>query len=339
MKKNTATITAAIACVLVAICFIQIGSMRQELTSLRNDLSSQLGFIQSNIQSLSSRIQNLTSDIQIKLEEQASIISSSDYAFGTPDIDARTVVVQFSVTPKIYDPAQTAARLVCNGETYPMLLADGNFQADIELPLFAVSEVSTVFFEENGTVRSQALDWEISPQSEYFPMVYAQYGFTETGRTIDDAYICSRKGLVMVTVVSKALGIDIREMSLLEILNGQEIKQTAVDLSQEAQDSYAASFDEGSSAPDLHLKYESGSSLLYYFIDNDWTVLGGNMLELVIELVDSNGLRYRCKIDEITVDETGQLQTEGYPYWGDTSADIYDSNGQVLYESESVKYG
>ena len=73
-------------------------------------------------------------------------------------------------------------------------------------------------------------------------------------------------------------------------------------------------------------------------IDREFNIPFGSTLELLAEVVDGNGLRYRTVLEHWTVSESGENVDDGM--WGlrDLFEQILDADGNVLYEVDESDY-
>ena len=322
MKKHISTIIAAIACVLCAICLAQLVDMKQQIQSLQSNLGTYMTGTQSSIN-------NIYSNIDSKLEEQSNLLASGEWAFGEADIDAGTVILQCSVAPKEYQPEVTSAALFCNGTEYPMTLADGEYAAKLPISLFGDSVVSKVQFEENGTVRTESLEWYISPRYEFLPNVYANFSGSGRGSIGEGSYIWSREGQVEINVERKGNETDVQSIAMIEYTDGQETKRTDIPLNTTPapQSNGTAYMEPATPVGDVG----ASPSYVYYPLNNDFEIPFGSTFDLYIEVVDGYGLHYRVLIDHTEVDSDGRPVDDEYGHWRGFEAGIYDNDGNALY--------
>ena len=163
MKNNISTAIAITACLLTVICLLHIYDLRQQILNSENNLRNYLYNVESSIDSIYYNIDTM-------LFEQATLLADSNWNYGEADIDAKSATIQCSVAPKEYRPDTTTAILICNDTEYPMALKNGEYTLALPLALFDESIISKVLFIDNGTVRTEALDWYITPRYEFLPI-------------------------------------------------------------------------------------------------------------------------------------------------------------------------
>jgi hypothetical protein len=330
MNKHISTIVAAIACFLFAICLVQIADMKQQIQNLQGNLGNYMTGTQNSINSIYSNIES-------KLEEQANLLAGSEWAFGEADIDAETVMLQCSVTPKEYQPEGTSAVLFCNGAEYPMTLTNGEYAAELPISLFEDSVVGKVQFEESGTIRTESLNWHISPRYEFLPNVYANFSGSGRGSAGEGSYVWSRKGQVEINVERKGDTTDVQSIAMIEYIDGKETKRTDIPLNTtpSSPQSYGTAYME----PARRVGDAGASpSYFYYPLDNDFEIPFGSTFDLYIEVVDGYGLHYRVLIDHAEVGSGGKLMDDQYDHWQGFGASIYDDNGNALYMIDEKPY-
>lgn len=336
MKKNLSTIIAIIACVLLAFNTIKISTLQKELNRLRSDVDDEIHTVNQNIS-------DIYGDVQAMLEEEANQLAVSDWEYGEINVDNRTAEVICTVVPKVYTPGTTQAAIVCNGQEYPLTYANEQFNATIELPLFDRNELNMVKLNDNGTIRSQELEWIIEPRYEALLLSYAGMGGSATGKPGNGEYIWSPEYGVTINIERKG-EFEIRSVELVEVLDGKEISRTPIDLSKEGQEAYQEALRKtGNPVPEFTSRVNEVSGPTYegtvhfiYYLDKDYHIPNGSMLEWYVDVVDGNGLRYRSFVDCLAVTADGEpddlRMEEKQVYAFAEAVMIFDAEGNVVYE-------
>lgn len=336
-KRNSPTIVAAIACGLAAACLIDIHALNNKIQDMERSMGYRLDQITQNVG-------NIEYNIGVSMKEQANLLALENWEYGDVDLASRTIKLYCELSPKEYSPEKTEAVLLCNNREYPMALSNGKYAAEISIPLCEDSVVESVVFKEDGTNRTQNLEWHLSPRYEYLPLVTARLCGSSTGSFVGDVYQYYNSGLVEIDVDQKENGNKIREINLISVLDGKETERIAVDLSYDAQTSYINKGQSGNSRdamPDQSSYEKNGNSRYYYYLDKNWKaeIPKGSVLELYAEAVDSYGLHYRALYDVCEIDEKGS-QVQNTEKWWLIGAEpsIRDEKGNILYEVDETQY-
>lgn len=338
MKKNLSTIIAIIACVLLAFNTIKIIGLQEELDRLRSDVDDEIHNVNQNIS-------GIYGDVQDMLEEEANQLAVSDWEYGEINVDNRTAEVICTVVPKVYTPGTTQATILCNGQEYPLTYANEQFTTTIEIPLFDRNELNIVKLNDNGTIRTQELDWIIEPRYEALLLSYAGMGGSATGKPGNGEYVWSPEYGVSINIERKG-EFQIQSVELVEILDGKEINRTPIDLSKEGQEAYQEALRKtGDPVPEFTSRVNEVSGPTYegsvhfiYYLDKDYHIPNGSMLELYVDVVDGNGLRYRSFAECMAVTADGKpddlRMEEKQVYAFAEAVIIFDEDGNVVYEIE-----
>jgi len=345
MKKNPSLIVSVISCFLVVICLVQISGLKSEISSLRstvNNMSSQT----------SNDISNIYGTVREMMEEQTNQLTSSDWVYGEIDIDARCAEVVCTVVPKVYNPDVTKAALLCNGEEVPMEYSNGQYTATLSLPLFDENKVEQVLFNDEGTVRTQTLDWYINPRYEALLTIQTDFSGGTTSKPAGGTVTVQKEGTVGVYIERKG-GFQLQSIEVVEILDGEEIGRIPVDMTPEAQREYEeAASKRGEAIPENVTSaeapamsddiYYAGTENFLYDLNKEYKVPYGSMLEIYVDVVDGQGLRYRSFVDCYAFTTTGEpdsLREEGLRmYSHGEPMYIFDENGDVLFEVDKERF-
>jgi len=345
MKKNPSLFVSVVSCILVVICLMQISGLKSEINSLRstvNNMSSQT----------SNDISNIYGTVREMMEEQTNQLTASDWAYGEIDIDARTAEVVCTVVPKIYNPDVTKASLVYDGNEVPMEHKNGQYSVTLSLSLFDETRIEQVLLEDEGTIRTQTLDWYIYPRYEALLNVHA----TSSGRTSSTpsgGEVTVQKECSVNIHVERKGGFQVRSVEIVEILDGEEIGRIPVDITPEGQQAYSEAIGKrGEAVPENVTSAEApamsdnityaGSEVFVFDLNKKYQVPYGGMLEIYVDVVDGNGLRYRSFVDCHAFTEKGEpddlreeelrIYERGEPMY------IFDETGAVVYEVDKERF-
>lgn len=347
MKKNPSLIVSVISCFLVVICLIQISGLKSEISSLRstvNNMSSQT----------SNDISNIYGTVREMMEEQTNQLTSSDWVYGEIDIDARCAEVVCTVVPKVYNPDVTKAALLCNGEEVPMEYSNGQYTATLSLPLFDENKIEQVLFNDEGTVRTQTLDWYIYPRYEALLTIHTNFSGGATSKPAGGAVTVQKEGTVGIYIERKG-GFQLQSIEVVEILDGEEIGRIPVDMTPEAQREYEeAASKRGEAIPENVTSASAsvpamsddityaGAETFLYDLNKEYKVPYGGMLEIYVDVIDDHGLRYRSFVDCYAFTATGEpdsLREEGLRmYSRGEPMYILDEDGDVLFEVDKERF-
>lgn len=335
MTKRISTVVAIIACVLLAFNTIKIISLQEELDKLRSDVNDEIHTVNQNVS-------DIYDHVQAMLEEENNQLSVSDWEYGEITVDTRTAEITCTVIPKIYTPGVTQGSIVCNGREYALTYADGQYITTIELPLFETSQVTQVKLNDNGTIRTQELNWQIAPRYEVLLNSYVGMGGSASGKPGDNEYLWSTEYTVNIDIQCQGK-FQVQSVEVVEVLDGEEIGRIPVDISNEGQDAYYKAFvEKGEAVPKNFNTVEkespvyNGQMSFLYYLNEDYHIPNGSMLELYVDVIDGNGLRYRSFAEAVAVDSNGKLDDaraeEKRKYSFAEPVFIFDSDGTVLYE-------
>ena len=311
MKQNLKNILLIINTILLIVCLVQIADLRAELQNMRFNTSNQLSNILTNVN-------NSHSYIEEKLEENASIISKSEFEFGEIDIKAGTVEVSAYVIPKEYQPNVTQAFFLCGDEEVPAEYVGGKYVVTMNLPLFEDVNIPSVMFKENGTIRTESLDWFFNPRAELLPYVYAyNAGSFSVGKSEkkENVGTWTFSGDVEIDVAGKyrdEFKVDTAE--IVRFLDGKEVERF-----------------------DITLEAMTAHNTFSYNWNPTYEIPFGSTQELFVDITLKNGLVYRSWISYCRMDEQGN-PIEDNGYWENLEASIYDTEGNVLYSVDEEFY-
>ena len=328
MKKHLSTIITVAALIIAIVAQFRISALQGEIRQLRNDLNSNISMMQSNHSNAISYMEQL-------MEKEASILTDTQFSLGDLNIADRTFVLSGSVTPKEHQPGVTEAFLTVNGNQYPMELINGIYTVQLNLPLFEQAKVEKVEFQEGDVIRTETLDEQWSPRYELLPSVSGRLGGSGRGSAASGIYTWHREGEIRITVEGNGQNIDVRSVSLIEVLDGTDIARTEIPLTSTESNRNEEPAPEPVPESGFTVR---GSETFYHEIDRDFDIPYGSTLELVVEVVDGNGLRYRTVLEHWAVNENGENVDDDMLGLRDLFEKILDADGNVLYEVDERDY-
>lgn len=330
MKKHLSIIVAVLALAIAVVSQFRISNLKSEMQQMENRLNNSISMMQSNQDNAIYYMEQL-------MEKEASILTNTGFSLGEIDLDNKTFVLNGSVTPKEYQPGITEAFLTVNGKAYAMDLENGVYTIQIDLPLFDDVRVEKVEFHEGNVIRTETLDEQRSPRYELLPSVNGRIEGSARGSAGNGVYTWHREGELRVSVEGKGQNIDVRSVSMLEVLDGVEVSRTEIPLT--STESNQGINVEKEPAPASTFGTEvNGSETFYHMVDGDFNIPFGSTLELIAEVVDGNGLRYRTVLEYWAVNEKGEPVGDDFRGLRDLFEQILDAEGNVLYEVDEDDY-
>lgn len=336
MNKNFSKIISVVVSVLLIFCLVEITALKDEISRLRSSLDFEMNQVNNTVY-------NLYSEVQQMLAEEENQLTTADYHYGNIDIDSKTAELICTIVPKTYTPGITQVSLSGNNREWPLSYENNQYTAVIELPLFDHSEITQVTLNDNGTIRTQTLDWALDPRYETLLMSYVSMYGSASFKSVKDECIWSPRFTAQIDLEQKG-DFQIQSIELVEILDGEELARTPVDLSFEGQQAYAkasAKYNESLTVPENLAENTdfNGFAHFLYFLDKDYHIPNGSTLELYVDVVDGNGLRYRsfAECHAITADgkRDDSISDEKRLYASAEPVLIYDENGTILYQIDS----
>ena len=328
MKKQLTTIVAVVALVIAVIAQFRISALQDEIRQLRNDLNNNLSMMRSDHSAAISYMEEL-------MAKEASILTDTQFSLGALNIADRTFMLSGSVTPKEHQPGVTEAFLTVNSKAYPMQLANGVYTIQLDLPLFEEARVDKVEFHEGDVIRTETLDKQWSPRYELLPQINGRLSGSGRGSAANGVYTWHREGEIRVSVEGKGQTIDVRSVAILEVLDGVEVGRTEIPLTSTKSNRNEEPAPEPVPESGFTVR---GSETFYHEIDRDFNIPYGSTLELVVEVVDGNGLRYRTVLEHWSVNEKGENVDDDLMGLRDLFEKILDADGNILYEVDEADY-
>ena len=328
MKKHLSTIVTVLALAIAVISQFRISNLQGEIRQMENRLNSSISNVQSNQSNAIAYMQQL-------MEKEASILTHTDFSLGELDLANKTFVFSGSVTPKEHQPGVTEAFLTVNSKAYPMQLANGVYTIQLDLPLFEEARVDKVEFHEGDVIRTETLDKQWSPRYELLPQINGRLSGSGRGSAANGVYTWHREGEIRVSVEGKGQTIDVRSVAILEVLDGVEVGRTEIPLTSTKSNRNEEPAPEPVPESGFTVR---GSETFYHEIDRDFNIPYGSTLELVVEVVDANGLRYRTVLEHWSVNEKGENVDDDLMGLRDLFEKILDADGNILYEVDEADY-
>ena len=304
MNGKSQKIMNVFFCILLILCLFEIRVMNDELTHLRNTVNN-------NYSSLNHSINAISNNVRNQMEEANNLLGDSGWSTGGLNIEDKTATLSCYVVPKVYNPKETVASIVCNGEAIPMKLEQGRYIAEITLPLFEQTVISNVQFSENGTIRTQQLNWSIHPRYDMLPSVYMYYSGGTRHDYKGDIITRTYTGYAEMDYNYPGFNRTITDTELVILLNGEEVMR---------------------SNPVLEelIKTEDYASYRTE-IEQSFEVKQGDTIKMYMTVTDDNGWMYRGVLEDITIEENGEPIPDRFQQ---AEANIYDIDGKLLFEAE-----
>lgn len=295
MKERIYRIVAIVSCIVSILCLFQIKRLNNELQNLDRNMNNQISAVNSSVNSIYGNIDSL-------LEKQASILSDFGYEYGKADYKNGIITTHFYISPKEYASEQTKALLSVNGREYDMTYENGTYCVDIDLPLYDNSYDSTVYFYDNGTVRTERVDFCVYPQYDVIPYVYSSFGGSNSIN--GNKYNVSGPVDIDINVGDVSAMPEIINAYIIETVNGEIVNKEKVNPEYDHSDG----------------NYIHGQVDIQKSIEAE----DGNSYGLYIALEDSN-VYYVVMLDGFKIEGNNVAHRELY-----SDADIYSKDGRLL---------
>ena len=168
MKDRWQKIINILTLLLLIVCFVKIGWLQNDIQNLKNTVNNNRSMLQSSIDSISS-------NVRYEMEQANNLLSDSSWNTGGLDVENKTATLYCYVVPKVYNPEKTFATIIHNGNEVPMTLENGRYVAEFAVSLFDDCNIENVQFREDGTIRTQQLNWMLNPRYDLVPTAYVYY--------------------------------------------------------------------------------------------------------------------------------------------------------------------
>lgn len=202
------------------------------------------------------------------------------YYYGEFDSESQTIQLTISVKPLLEDYAELEAILHCNGKDLPLVLLNGMYSLTYAVPIFETQKISAITWIDGDIAQTDILAWTINPVQQLVPEYFSyelgsSYMDGENGKVYDfEIYF-------FLLNLPEQFG-PIREINLIEILDGVEYKKTPINYS-------------------LRNPLKSGS--LSIKTATRGTVAANTTMEIVMQIVDENNFKYNFLIQKVSSDE------------------------------------
>jgi len=168
LKKKISYILFAILLIAQVISIIKLNSQQAQLNSTRGELSS-LSY------SLRNESDRIFSEVERQLREEASTITDASCEVGSPDIEALTVPVLFTLVPKEVGE-NTTVNLNFGDRVIPMDRNGTTFTTTTSFGVFDMIEEPMIEINDSGILKSTRDDrinvWSV--KDAVFPAIFPQ---------------------------------------------------------------------------------------------------------------------------------------------------------------------
>ena len=305
MKKHISTILTGLALVLLGVTLVQNIELKRQISEMESNLWNRISYVEN-------AVNGITYNIETTLREEAAFLIGDSWSFQNADIEKGMVTAILEVMPKEYHPEKTNATIVLGENEYPMVLENGAFRAEVEVPLFEVSIVDRVLFEDDGLIRAEHLGWSLSPRYDYLPIVYAHYAGGTTGRPGDKSqgmYEVDFDGELQVEVNGPENAEPIRSIHIVEMVNDEEVGRMEIPTG--ANGSLPGTF-------------------TYEFDNKKVSFPYGSTYAMYVEVKDGYGLIHRAWAWREKIGETGEPEEDPHWWWDGAEASIFNADGEPL---------
>lgn len=277
-----------------------------------NDLQTQIAdnsyTLNDRINAISTQVNYIYSDVDNRLEEQASIIHNSSFAFGEIDIDTLLVPVTFTVEPKQVTDTMTVS-LKFDDETILLSKADTVYSGtkmmeltdDETFPAIVIEDDGTQSITQDGGLRIYNLVNEFIPRLNVLTMRSYSISTSPTSDLIE--YYNSSELFIDGNYENFKTG------QYVTYVDNEKVNEIDIDLSECSEGEPILPSAEG-------VTLEKGQILTTYFV-----------------VLDAQGFTHQYPIEHYYAGS--EIQRE--PYYGVVR--ITDKNGEIIYDSiESWEY-
>lgn len=332
MKKFSKLINIII-CLVLAYCVIQIQVLQNQVMNLTNSINNVDRHLRNDMNTIYNNVNNM-------LEEESNQLTKNEWIYESIDIENRTAEILCMIIPKEYNPSITKAKLLGDKEIL-LNYNNGKYTAKVDIPLFKTTELNQVTLDDNGTVRTQELDWYITPRYEALIQAYVHSFGSSRGTIGKDEYIWNANNTIEFNIEKNGT-FDIKKIELVEMIDGKEINRIKVDISSQGQKKYAEELSKkGESIPE-NVGQETGFDGYATFIypyKREMRIPNGSEFKLYADVVDENNLIHRSFLEYVPVKKDGNIDNEKQKefeiYRFDETIMILDENGEILYQLDT----
>ena len=253
---------------------------------------------------VNSSINNIYSNVDRRLNEGSSFISVKNYEYKEFDAENGTVDVFVNIMPKQFDGNKTKTAIYVDDNKYEMSLKDGNYVADIKIPLFEDTHISKVEFINGSIVQNESVDWYLSPSDDFFPYIYAN--LSGTWKNKYDGYDMEGNVNIEINAASYELP-KFSDFSVVETINGEVINNEKINVDIIHEDEYSVSG--------------------YFEISKEREIPQNSEYRIYVAVEDENGFVYVSCLDAYERGANGGAAHEEIS----PEANIYNKKGKLLY--------
>lgn len=297
MKKDLKSIFPIISCGVAVICLFQISVLKSEINRLESSINSQISGVNSSINSIYSNVDR-------RLDEGSGFISVKNYEYKEFDAENGTVDVFVNIMPKQFDGNKTKTAIYVDDNKYEMSLKDGNYVAEIKIPLFEDTHISKIEFTDGSMIRNESVDWYLSPADDFFPYIYAN--LSGTWKNKYDGYDMEGNVNIDIDATSSELP-EFSDFSVVETINGKVINKEKINVDIIHEDEYSVSG--------------------YFDISKEREIPQNSEYRIYLAIEDENGFVYVSCLDAYERRANGGAAHEEIS----PEANIYNKKGKLLY--------
>lgn len=317
MKEKLLYISNICMCILLLISFFRIGGLKKEIERIDSNMSNYYSMTQSSINSISS-------SVRYEMEQAANLITEGGCEISAVDTENLTATLSCHIVPKEYNPDITTVSVICNNTQYPMTLDNGKYIADIEVPMFYSSRVTAVNMEDNGTIRTQQLNWHADPKDDMLPQISAHASGSVS--SMRDNGVAARKYSqdINVDIFYPTEAFPLKSAQIVAEIDSKEVYRKDVEWV-----SVHSSRGEPVEPYDTYAPLADDWIMCFAEFEENFDVPYNSNICIYIEFKDNMGLIYRNILEDVTIADNGE-PIDNNIYSGSQS-DIYSADGKPLY--------
>lgn len=210
--------------VLLAICLYRIAELSDAVETLQRENSS----LSNGIQALRDDIQSIYDNVDIKLKEQASLVSGVDFQIGDISEDMKSVELTLTVVPKLVTD-DMEVKVTVDGKTVPLTRNGSGFSGTVDVGLFVdYNQWPLLSIKSSEGTKTEYLDSvDVSYlYSRHLPTLYADMSASSTLKNgklqVDAGFSIESKP------ANSNSPITFVSFTLIEEINGEEISRTDI---------------------------------------------------------------------------------------------------------------
>lgn len=331
MKKLVKLINIVV-CIVLVYCVIQINELKTRIVELSHNIEVNDSHLRNDMNTIYNNVNNM-------LEEESNQLTTNKWEYESIDIENKTAKISCIIIPKEFNPKTTKVKILNDNKEYSLDYVNGEYIVMIDIPLFETIEFNQVQLDDNGTIRTQNLKWNINPRYEALIQTFVRFAGESRGTLGKDEYVWNTNCSIDFNVEKKGT-FDIKKIELVETIDGKVVNRYEVDITSEGQRKYAEELaNKGESIPENLGKYPSsynGSTSFVFPYKKEIKIPSGSEFILYADIVDENNLVHRSYLEYIPVKEDGRIddvkQKEFEMYRFTETHIILDENGNILYE-------